>query len=48
MNDLSTIKESFIIVMDSRNATNITNSPYNRNVDFQFEGSLYFNQDAYI
>ena len=34
--------------MDSRNATNINNAPYNSDVDFQFEGSLYFNQDEYI
>ena len=48
MDELITIKESFIIVMDSRNATNINNAPYNSDVDFQFEGSLYFNQDEYI
>jgi len=46
--ELITIKESFIIVMDSRNATQINNIPYNSNVDFQFEGALYFNNDDYI
>ena len=49
MNDeLITIKESFIIVMDSRNANTINNAPYNSDVDFQFEGSLYFNTNDYI
>jgi len=47
-NELITIKESFIVVMDSRNATQINNPPFNSNVDFQFEGSLYFNIDDYL
>jgi len=47
-NELITIKESFYVVMDSRNATNIKNPPFNSDVDFQFEGSLYFNHDDYI
>ena len=45
--DLITVKESFLIVLDSRNG-NIQNKPFNSEVIFDFEGSLSFDYNSYI
>ena len=42
IDDLITLKDSFIVVLDSRNATQYLNSDYNSNVRFVFEEGMYF------
>lgn len=42
IDDLITLKDSFIVVLDSRNASQYTNGDYNSNVRFLFEEGLYF------
>lgn len=45
--DLTIIKESFLVFIDSRNGI-INNPGLNSDVKFEFPGSLYFNNDDYI
>ena len=40
IDDLITLKDSFVIILDSRNATEYLNSTYNSNVRFLFEEGL--------
>lgn len=47
LDELITINESFMVILDSRNG-NIINSPYNSEVEFQFEGELFFDAEDYI
>jgi hypothetical protein len=42
IDDLITLKDSFIVVLDSRNATQYLNGTYNSNVRFIFEEGMYF------
>ena len=42
IDDLITVKDSFIVVLDSRNATQYLNGDYNSNVRFLFEEGMYF------
>jgi len=42
IDDLITIKDSFIVVLDSRHATEYLNDDYNSNVRFLFEEGMYF------
>ena len=46
IDDLITLKDSFVIILDSRNATEYLNSTYNSNVRFLFEEGLYFPQNS--
>ena len=43
---LSTDTESYLIILDSRNATNYLNGSFNSSVIFQFEDSIRFNSKA--
>ena len=45
--ELISIKESFLVILDSRNG-NILNGSFNSQVTFSFEGSLYFQMNDYI
>ena len=47
LDELVTINESFIVILDSRNG-NVFNAPYNSEVEFQFEGELLFDTSDYI
>ena len=42
IDDLITLKDSFIVILDSRNATQYINGDYNSNVRFLFEQGMYF------
>ena len=42
IDDLITLKDSFIVVIDSRNATQYLNGDYNSFVRFLFEEGMYF------
>jgi len=44
--DLITLKDSFIVVLDSRNASQYLNSTYNSNVRFLFEEGMFFPQNS--
>jgi hypothetical protein len=47
LDELLTVNESFIVVLDSRNGY-IINGSYNSEVEFQFEGELIFDTNDYI
>jgi len=47
LDELVTVNESFLVILDSRNG-NVFNAPYNSEVEFQFEGELFFNIEEYI
>lgn len=47
LDELVTVNESFLVILDSRNGT-IFNAPYNSEVAFQFEGELLFDPSNYI
>ena len=42
IDDLITLKDSFIVVLDSRNASQYINGDYNSNIRFLFEEGMYF------
>ena len=39
-NSLCTLKESFLVVLDSRNATTYNNGSYNSDITFNFEEAI--------
>jgi hypothetical protein len=47
LDELLTVNESFIVVLDSRNGY-VLNGSYNSEVEFQFEGELIFDTNDYI
>jgi len=47
LDELLTVNESFIVVLDSRNGY-VLNGSYNSEVEFQFEGELIFDTSDYI